>query len=140
MSESVASPSPRKLHSRDERGFGLIEIVVTMFLLMIVSVALLPLLVQGLKLSAVNATLTAAGQLASGQIELLRSQSLCSAITPTSTTTTASGVTLLVSRAVSSSCPTSGYPTTVPVSITVTRTDTSVVVASANTLIFVTGR
>lgn len=125
-------------HDRD-RGFGLIEIVVAMFLLAIVTMAVLPLLVQGLKLSASNATVAAATQLANQQVELVRSQSLCGAIVPATTTATAQGVALQVSRTIGITCPASGYPITVPVSVRVTRTDTSAVVATAKTLIFVTG-
>ena len=124
---------------RGERGFGLIEIVVAMFLLAIVTLAVLPLLVQGLKLSASNATVAAASQLANQQVELLRSKSLCGDIAPATTTATAQGVVLQISRTVGTTCPLLGYPITVPVSVSVTRTDTSVVVATVNTLIFVTG-
>lgn len=122
-----------------ERGFGLIEIVVSLFLLAILSMAVLPLLVQGMRLSASNATLAAATQLANQQIELVRSQSLCGAIVPATVTMTTQGVTLQASRTVGSSCPAAGYPITVPVSVSVTRTDTNAVVASAKTLVFVTG-
>lgn len=125
--------------SHDERGFGLIDIVVAMFLLVVVSVAVLPLLVQGLNLSSTNATLAAASQLASQQIELVRPQNLCSSIVPATTTVATQNVTLRVSRTVGSSCPITGYPITVPVSVSVTRTDTNAVVASANTLVFATG-
>ena len=121
------------------RGFGLIEIVVAMFLLAIVTLAVLPLLVQGLKLSASNATVAAASQLANQQVELLRSKSLCGDIAPATTTATAQGVVLQISRTVGTTCPVSGYPITVPVSVSVTRMDTSAVVATVNTLIFVTG-
>jgi type II secretory pathway pseudopilin PulG len=125
--------------SHDERGFGLIDIVVAMFLLVVVSVAVLPLLVQGLNLSSTNATLAAASQLANQQIELVRPQSLCSSIVPATTTVATQGVTLRVSRTIGSSCPIIGYPITVPVSVSVTRTDTNAVVASAKTLVFATG-
>ncbi len=124
---------------RGERGFGLIEIVVAMFLLAIVTLAVLPLLVQGLKLSASNSTVAAATQLANQQVELLRSKSLCGDIVPATTTATAQGVPLLISRSIGTTCPVSGYPVTVPVSVSVTRTDTNVVVATVKTLIFVTG-
>ena len=125
--------------SDDDRGFGLIEIVVAMFLLAIVSLSVLPLLVQGLKLSAANATLANATQLANQQMELVRSQSLCSAIVPASFMVTTQGVTLKVSRTISASCPAFGYPITVPVSVSVTRTDTNAIIASASTLVFATG-
>jgi prepilin-type N-terminal cleavage/methylation domain-containing protein len=121
------------------RGFGLIEIVVAMFLLAIVTLAVLPLLVQGLKLSASNATVAAASQLANQQVELLRSKSLCGDIAPATTTATAQGVVLQISRTVGTTCPLLGYPITVPVSVSVTRMDTSAEVATVNTLIFVTG-
>ena len=131
----------RRLHgqSPDERGFGLIEIVVAMLLLAVVSMAVLPLLVQGLKLSALNATVAAATQLANQQVELVRSQSLCSAIVPTTTTVTSQGVTMQVSRTVGISCPAAGYPIAVPVSVSVSRAAPSAVLATVKTLVFVTG-
>ena len=130
--------SLRGIGGGDEQGFGLIEIVVAIFLLAIVTLAVLPLLVQGLKLSASNATVAAATQLANQQVESLRSKSLCSDIAPATTTATAKGVLLQVSRTVGS-CPIVGYPISVPVSVSVMRTDTGVVVATVKTLIFVTG-
>ena len=126
-------------NSDGDRGFGLIEIVVAMFLLAIVSLSVLPLLVQDLKLSAANATLANATQLANQQIEMVRSQSLCSAIVPASFMVTTQGVTLKVSRTISASCPALGYPITVPVSVSVMRTDTNATIASASTLVFATG-
>ena len=135
--EPLRRRQPRE--SDGTRGFGLIEIVVAMFLLAIVTLAVLPLLVQGLKLSASNATVAAASQLANQQVELLRSKSLCGDIAPATTTATAQGVVLQISRTVGTTCPVSGYPITVPVSVSVTRMDTSAVVATVNTLIFVTG-
>ena len=123
----------------DDRGFGLIEIVVAMLLLAVVSMAVLPLLVQGLKLSASNATVAAAAQLANQQVELMGSQTLCSAIVPSTTTVTSQGVTMQVSRTVGTSCPVAGYPIAVPVSVSVSRTAPSAVLATANMLVFVTG-
>ena len=132
-------PRAAFLPCSDECGFGIIEIVVAMFLLAIVAMSVLPLLVQGLKSSAVNATLATASQIANQQIEMVRSQSLCNAIVSANSTVVTQGVTLSVSRTVGSSCPSTGYPITVPVSVSVTRTDTNAVVASANTLVFATG-
>lgn len=123
----------------DARGFGLIEIVVAMLLLAVVSMAVLPLLVQGLQLSALNATVAAATQLANQQVELVRSQSLCSAIVPATTTVTSQGVTMQVNRTVGTSCPVAGYPIAVPVSVSVSRTAPSAMLATVQTLVFVTG-
>ncbi|WP_160175826.1 hypothetical protein [Cryobacterium roopkundense] len=49
------------------------------------------------------------------------------------------GVTLQVARTVGGACPAAAlsYPITVPVAVTVTRTDTGAVLASAKSLIFV---
>jgi len=134
---SVSYRQPRG--GQNDRGFGLIEIVVTMFLLAIVSLSVLPILMQGIKSSSANATLVTATQLANQQIEQVRSQVLCNAIVPATSSVTTQGVTLQVSLSVGSSCPAAGYPITVPVSVSVTRTDTNAVVASAQTLVFASG-
>jgi type II secretory pathway pseudopilin PulG len=110
-----------------------------MLLLAIVSMSVLPLLVQGLKLSASNAAVAAATQLANQQVELVRSQTLCGAVVPATSTVTSQGVTLQVTRTVGISCPAGGYPIAVPVTVSVTRTAPSAVLATVKTLVFVTG-
>ena len=127
-----------------ESGFGVIEIVISMFLLALLAAAFLPLLVQGLKQSAANATLATATQLANDQIELVRSATKCSelglpTITTTTTTVDPRNVTLSIVRTVGSSCaPIAENPVNVPVDVTVTRTDTGNVLATAHTLVFIT--
>lgn len=118
-------------------GFGVIEVVVAMFLLGIIAVAVIPILVQGLRLSVTNAALATATQLANQQVEQVRGVSLCSGVTATTTTTTVRSISLKASRSVAT-CPAT-YPGTVSVSVSVTRTDTNAVLATANTLVFVTG-
>jgi len=137
------------IHSRSrlaldkDFGFGVIEIVISMFLLGLLAAAFLPLLVQGLKQSAANATLATATQLANDQIELVRSATKCSelglpATTTITTTVDPRNVTLSVVRTVGSSCtPTDENPVNVPVEVTVTRTDTGSVLATARTLVFI---
>jgi type II secretory pathway pseudopilin PulG len=56
---------------KSERGFGLIEIVVSMFLLAILTIAFLPLLVQSLQTSARNNLTATASQLLSAQLDEL---------------------------------------------------------------------
>ncbi|MFO7689989.1 MAG: prepilin-type N-terminal cleavage/methylation domain-containing protein [Cryobacterium sp.] len=56
-----------------QQGFGMIEIVVSMFLLALLAIAFLPLLVQSLQVSVQNARLATATQLASSQIDAVRS-------------------------------------------------------------------
>jgi type II secretory pathway pseudopilin PulG len=122
-----------------DSGFGIIEIVVAMFLLGLLAVAVVPILVQGLRLSATNSTLATATQLANQQIEQMRSQQSCGAIVAATTTVSTSGPSLTVSRTVSGTCPASGYPITVPVAVQVSRSDTGAVLASASTQVFVSG-
>ncbi|MGH1525679.1 type IV pilus modification PilV family protein [Leifsonia sp. L25] len=56
----------------DEGGFGIAEVLVAMFLLAVIAVAIIPILVQGLRLSVQNATVATATQLANQQIEQVR--------------------------------------------------------------------
>lgn len=120
-----------------DAGFGMIEVIVSLFILGLIAVAVVPILVQGLRLSIANAVVATATQLANQQVEQVRGTALCSAVTGATATTSAQHVPLKASRTVGS-CP-STYPGTVSVSVAVTRTDTNAVVASASTLVFVTG-
>lgn len=54
----------------DDSGFGLIEIVVSMFMLALLAISFLPLLITALKASATNATLATGTQLVNQQLEL----------------------------------------------------------------------
>ena len=126
-------------------GFGMIEIVVSMFLLALLSLAFLPMLVQGMKQSTSNANLAAASQLVNNEIELARSRTSCSSLTSTSfSVINPNGVTLNVVRTVDGTCPAPTvapaspvYPIAVPLTVTVSRADTGAVVSSAKTLIFI---
>lgn len=123
-----------------DAGFGLIEIAVSMFLLGLLAVAFLPFLVQGVTQSAANRTLAAATQLLNKELENARAQTACTDLTAaTFSVLDPRGVTLQVARTVGGACPApaSSYPITVPVAVTVSRTDTGAVLSSAKTLIFV---
>ena len=66
---------------RDERGFGVVEIVVAMFLIGILAVAFLPILVQSVRVTAVNARLAEATQVVAQQLERVGAAgSSCSAV------------------------------------------------------------
>ena len=89
----------------DAAGFGLIEIVVSMFLPGILAIAFLPLLVQFLRVSVVNAAIATSIQLVSEQIEQARAQgTVCSAL-PVSATTTSSLDSTLTAYRVRGACP-----------------------------------
>ncbi|MBG6213160.1 type II secretory pathway pseudopilin PulG [Cryobacterium sp. CAN_C3] len=123
----------------------MIEIVISMFLLALLAIAFLPLLVQGVKQSSVNSSLAAATQLVNNEMELARSRTTCSSLTATTfSVLDPRGITLQVARTVGGSCPAAtvppaapAYPITVPVTVTVTRSDTGAVLSSASTLVFV---
>jgi type II secretory pathway pseudopilin PulG len=140
LNPRLTQPAPSGSRGHDS-GFGVIEIIVSMFLLGIIAVALIPILVQGLRLSVSNTTLAAATQLANRQIEQVRGISACSEVVAATTTSTVQGVVLQARRTIGTTCPssTTSYPITVKVSVNVTRTDTNAMLASANTLVFVTG-
>ena len=59
---------------RVDDGFGMLEIVISMFLIGLLAVAFLPFLVQGLTQSAANRTLAAATQLLNTEFENARAQ------------------------------------------------------------------
>jgi type II secretory pathway pseudopilin PulG len=61
-----------------EGGFGMIEIVVSMFMLALLAIAFLPVLVQGIRTSESNARLATATQLVNQSIELARSTDFAS--------------------------------------------------------------
>jgi len=125
---------------RSDSGFGLIETVISMFLLAILAMLFLPLLIQGLKQSAANATMATGTQLVNERIRLAQGASpVCSsvfALGGTDDFTDPRGVVIRVTTTVGT-CPTNGDPTTVPVSVTAVRTDTSAVLATAATLVLV---
>lgn len=58
--------------NQHEEGFGLVEIVVSMFLLTLLAVAFLPLLVESLRITVRNATIATATQVLSEQLDSLQ--------------------------------------------------------------------
>ena len=55
-----------------ERGVGLIEIVISMFLLALLAMSFFPVLVNGMKTSILNAKVATASQIVSQQLDLVR--------------------------------------------------------------------
>ena len=126
----------------DDSGFTLIEVVVAMFLLGIVALGLIPGLVGSLKVSAENTNIATASQLVNQQIDAARVG------TPTCATLTTyknqvlppvvdrRGVSFQPIRN-SLTC-TAGAPGIAKVSVSVTLTGSSAVLASATTYVYVT--
>jgi type II secretory pathway pseudopilin PulG len=122
----------------DDSGLGIVEIVVSMFLLALLAVAFLPLLIQGMKTSVRNSTVATASQLLDQQIGAVRAlPPTCDAVSafddaPVPETTDARGTTYLPKRKVLA-CPTT-YPGVVRVEVTVAEAGD--VLAEAVTLVY----
>jgi len=130
----------------DESGIGLIEIVVSMFLLAILAVAVLPVLTAGLKTSASSADQATASQLAGSAIEHARSRApKCSdlaayiAASPETTTSRSKVLTASVATVDTAfTCPTAttSYPLTVALTVRVSdATGKAYTTASARVLL-----
>lgn len=130
------------MHRRTDAGMGLVEVVVVMLLFAIFSLAFLPVLIQGLRVSADNTTRSAGVQRMQEAIEKARAAASCTAIANMASDQTFADarnveIEVVVAPVGIDDCPTE-YPSTVPFSVVVIRTDTDVVLAQSDTLIYVT--
>ncbi|KQQ93998.1 hypothetical protein ASF62_07475 [Leifsonia sp. Leaf325] len=123
----------------DERGFGMVEILVSMFLLAVLAVAFLPVMIQAMVLSRDNASVASATQLLSTEFDRARkADATCSSVNLIST----GGVSIAtadsdftVARTVTGSC--TALPKTFSVTVTVTDVDSGRPLASGTTLLLV---
>lgn len=101
--------------------------------------AFLPLLVQSLRVSTVNAAIATATQLVSEQIEQARAQGTVSSALPVSATTASSRDRTLTGRRVRGACPPApaGYAGVVTLRVSVLQSGSVTALAEASTLIFV---
>lgn len=139
----VASENART----SESGFGILEVVVSMFLLSIMAMSYIPLLLNSVRDTATNTTIATATQIVNEQIEgarAVRSQQStapsCADVTAFLDVTPAPvvdprGITL-VPRWTTAVCPTT-YPGVVRAEVSVTKLNANTPIASAVTLIFV---
>lgn len=130
-----------------EDGFGVVEVVISMFLLSLLSISFIPLLVNSIKSTGKNTTIATATQIVNQEIEGARAVR-----SPTSTTPSCLDVTNFLSVTIASvtdprgvtllpkwdatTCP-SSYPGVVRARVSVTRSGSTDVVAQAVTLIYV---
>ena len=129
--------------SRDA-GIGLIEIMISMMLLALLSIAILPFLVQGMRNSSSNATLATASQFAGQEINSVRALSAdCATVSsfddgPVMVKADARGVQLQIRRLVGACPAAADYPGVVSVSVEVTRVGVPTpALARATTLVLV---
>ena len=136
----------------DERGIGIMEIVVSMFLIALLVLSFIPVLINSNRLSARNTTMATATQIVNAQIETVRGFAAqqattpgCGAVTAKAQESAGSPVPNAVPNPRGGSlsaawvlitCP-SGYPGTMRLSVTVTQSGETTPTASADTLIWV---
>lgn len=136
MNDSISAEA-RSAASADE-GFGLIEIVVSMFMLALLAIAFAPLLIQSLRVSAENSTVATATQLVNDRMQIAQANGpSCSAVASlvgTSTVVDNRNVSIEVTTTVAE-CP-AGVGT-VRVAAVAVRTDTDQTIAQAATLVYV---
>jgi prepilin-type N-terminal cleavage/methylation domain-containing protein len=129
--------------SSGDDGFSLVEVIIAMFLLAVLSLAVLPLLIGATQLSVVNKDLAAATAFANAQLAPVRDAFPVNAVTPrTCSSLTAYAATnvagpagsgLLASTAIGS-CPAT-YPGTVAVTVTVADSDGTIVSVPTRVLV-----
>jgi len=130
-----------------EHGFGVIEIVVSMFLLALLAVSFIPLLITTWKTTATNTTIATATQIVNQQIEGARAVRSAASTTPScqdisqflavtlAPVIDPRGVTLQPQWD-AATCPAT-YPGVVRARVAVMRTGSTTAIASAVTLIYV---
>lgn len=130
-----------------EDGFGVVEVVISMFLLSLLSISFIPLLVNSIKSTGKNTTIATATQIVNQEIEGARAVRSPTSTTPScldvtnflnvtiASVTDPRGVTLLP-KWDATTCP-SSYPGVVRARVSVTRSGSTDVVAQAVTLIYV---
>lgn len=125
----------------NDSGFGLIEIVISMFLLGLLAIAFLPLLVTSMKTTVVNSSIATATQLVNQQMDQARAVgATCALITAFGSTALTAGppdergVSYQPLRDVGP-CPPS-YPGTVTVKVSVSVVGATFAPVTATTLVF----
>ena len=130
-----------------ENGFGVIEVVISMFLLSLLSVSFIPLLVNSITSTGKNTTIATATQIVNQEIEGARAVRSPTATSPSclditnflnvtiASVTDPRGIMLLPNWDMPT-CPAS-YPGVVRARVSVTRSGSTIIVAQAVTFIFV---
>ena len=130
-----------------ENGFGVIEVVISLFLLSILSVSFIPVLVNSIKSTGSNTTIATATQIVNQEIEGARAVRSPTSTAPScydvtqflqvtlASVTDPRGVTL-IPKWDATTCP-STYPGVVRARISVSRSGYATPVAQAVTLIYV---
>jgi type II secretory pathway pseudopilin PulG len=128
--------------TREDVGFSLVEVVVSLFILALLSLSLLPLLIQGVKIAATNSTQAGATRVVNDRIEQARATETCTAVLAQagSTTTSVDGrgdSFVITGTAGIAACP-AAYPAVIKLTVSVaTSTEPAKSLATASTLVLV---
>lgn len=140
----TTGPNGRPSRDDDDAGFGLVEIIVSMFLLALLAAAFLPVLVQALTTSVRNATIATGSQIVAQQLDELRTLDItCTAVSTfddatVPATTDERGTVFQPFRQVATcSADPAAYPTTVEVQTWVTENGAATRLTEAVTLVYV---
>ncbi len=134
----MTSDARRRDRRNNDAGFGLVEIVVSMFLLALLAVAFLPLLIESLRVSVTNSKVATANQILSEQLDAIALVArTCAAFdafdsAPIATITDARGTVYQAARAVTG-CPPAAYPAPVTITLTVSIVGDASIGAKATT-------
>jgi len=124
-----------------DAGMSLVEVVVAMLLLAVVVIAMLPLLINGVRGQAANATRTSAIQLVAERMELAAASGPdCAsvlALAAVRSATDADGRAITVTTSVSGTCPASGSSGTLTVVARVVADATGAQLAGSVTQVYV---
>lgn len=127
-------------------GFGLVEVIIAMSLLMVIAVAMLPVFINSLRLSSTTVSVTTATQIVSEQMDLARSIApTCDAVQQFAEETLGRivedprGVILEITMVTPATCPTPGtYPAAFLLQVEVREQGTTEIIAEAETRILIT--
>ncbi|WP_241986018.1 prepilin-type N-terminal cleavage/methylation domain-containing protein [Cryobacterium sp. Hz7] len=133
--------SPGANPDRGDPGFGLIEVVISMFLLSLLTIAFLPLLITAMKTTVLSSTIASASQLVSQQLDAIRAVAPnCAEVGAfddgSVATSGLSGGTVFQPHRLVGPCP-GTYPGVVSVRAWVTKAGDVKVMAEATTLVYV---
>lgn len=123
-------------HNGADTGFSIVEVIIAMFLLAVIALAILPMLIQGVRSSSHESLTATATRDVYGYVEKARQNATCTGLTSLSGAhlyTDASGRTLFTTTVAVPSC-----AVTTAVRVTVTATSPSgTSLADADALVFV---
>jgi len=137
------NPNSANEAASHDAGIGLIEIVVSMFILALIALSFAPLLANTLLLSATSASTTSATDLVQKQIDQARvigdltgGGGNCAALQSMPTAAVDGGRGKMLTATTAVTCP-SAYPGTARVSVSVRESGSATTLAAATTLVYV---